>query len=127
MQRKYLIIAGIALALLLVAGGTSLVLLRPWEAPGPSSTGAAPPGSLRVEAGDTEVALTWQPVDGAHGYFVYRDGGKAPLNPTPVTETSYDDIGLSNGRAYRYEVAPVDAAGTPGKRTAQVQIVPTSR
>ena len=123
MPRKQLIIVGIAVALLLAAGSTALIL-RPWEGLGSSGSQAS---SVTAAAGDTTVMLTWQTLSGANGYFIYRDAAKDPLNPTPIKETKYEDIGLSNGRTYRYEVAPVDATGTPGKRTSQVQVVPRSK
>jgi hypothetical protein len=47
----------------------------------------------------------------ANGYFVYRDGNDAALNSVRVTDTQYVDIGLTNGRAYTYTVAPVGKDG----------------
>ena len=123
MARRQLIIIGIAVVVvLLLASGSALLILRPWEGAGHSEASV-----ITTEPGDTTVTLTWQAIPGENSYFVYRDGGQVPLNPTPVKETRYEDIGLSNGRTYSYEVAAVDSAGVPGKRTAKVQAVPGSK
>ena len=141
MQRRYLFAGGGALVLLLVA---VVLLLRPAPngSPGtpsasatatPPAAAAATPGpsgteeQLSAEAGDTVVTLTWTGAQGAAGYSVYRDGGSTPLNPTPVTVTRYEDIGLSNGRTYTYTVAPVDASGKPGAPLPEVQVAPRSK
>jgi hypothetical protein len=110
-----------------------VLVLRPWEgsntdvSPPPSRPDSAEVSLHRAEPGDTLVALSSDPLAGATGYFVYRDGGKDPLNPTPVTETKYADIGLTNGRAYKYEIAPTDSAGVPGKRSAEITVAPQAR
>jgi hypothetical protein len=130
MQRKQLIIAGVTLLLLLLAGSTVLVF-RPWEGPKVSPTQSGPGitqiGPVKAEPGDTVVMLTWEAVEGARGYFVYRDGGNSPLTLAPIKETNFEDIGLSNGRTYDYEVAAVDAAGIPGKRMTKVEVAPRAR
>ncbi|MBI4746594.1 MAG: fibronectin type III domain-containing protein [Deltaproteobacteria bacterium] len=76
------------------------------------------PQNLSARAGDKAVDLSWTPletlVDGSPdkelaGYNIYRreDGGRFPLDPinsAPVKETSFSDLGLTNGRAYLYTV-----------------------
>lgn len=84
-------------------------------------------GQVRADPGDTVIALKWQAVAGASGYSVYRDGNSVPLNPVAITETRYEDIGLSNGRTYTYAVAIVDAAGKPGVRLPEITVAPKSR
>jgi hypothetical protein len=137
MQRRTLTIIVAALVLLLAVGATTTFLLvnqgggprpsvadtTPTSAP-PTQVAQAP---LKAEPGDTVVTLTWEPIADAAGYFVYREGGKDPLNPAPVTETRYTDIGLTNGRTYTYQVAPADAAGLPGTRSVEVKVAPTSK
>jgi len=95
---------------------------------GQASAGAATPsagqGGVTAEALDTVIKLTWQPVPGASGYLVYRDGGTTPLNPKPVTSPTFKDIGLTNGRPYRYVVAATDGAGQPGQRLSEVHATP---
>lgn len=105
--------------------------------PAPAATRAAPtpttvqvpdaPADLKADASDTVIKLTWQAFPNAKGYYVYRDGNEKALNPAPLTETSYDDIGLTNGRTYTYTVAAVDASGKAGPRSAPVQASPKSK
>jgi hypothetical protein len=101
----------------------------PGTTPGAGTTPGVPgaPAGLAAEPDDTVVHLSWSPFAGAAGYFVYRDGGQDPLNPTPITETAYDDIGLTNGRAYTYTVAVADAAGQSGPLSAPITAVPHSK
>ena len=126
-SNKALLFGLLALALLLVAGGSVFFLLQATpkqvsnrEPSGPNSAQVSP---VKAEAGDTVVTLTWQPVGGATGYFVHRDGGRNPLNVKPVAETRYTDIGLSNGRVYTYTVAPV-SGGVEGPGLPAVQVTP---
>ena len=122
MQRRRLIAGGIALAVLLLAVGTVIILNR---GSGPTP---APEKQLVLTAqpADTTVTLTWQPIEGASGYFVYRDRSEVPLNVTPITGTQYEDIGLTNGRVYTYTVAPVGKDGRAGKHSAEATVLPKS-
>ena len=81
---------------------------------------------LQVQAQDTVIILTWGPLAGAHGYFVYRDGSTQPLMTLPVSGTMYQDIGLTNGRTYTYTIAPVGADGKVGSPSAPVMVAPKS-
>ena len=86
------------------------------------------PVSVQVIAqpGDTVVDLKWQPIAGARGYFVFRDGSSTPLNPTPIAETRFEDIGLTNGRTYAYAMAPMNQDGQTGSRSASIKATPKS-
>jgi hypothetical protein len=106
------------------SGGPSAISSPSPGGPGGPSTGQTGPPT--AEAGDTVVTLTWQAAPGATGYFVYRDGARNPLNLKPITETRYQDIGLSDGRTYTYTVAPV-IGGAQGQRLPEVQVIPTSK
>lgn len=98
----------------------------------PRPVGTPPPidkltvTTLKAEPGDTVVHLSWQPVRGAAGYFVFRDHSSIPLNPTPVPEARFEDIGLTNGQRYTYTVAPVDQAGQMGALSTPMQAMPKS-
>lgn len=120
----------VALATLLLVGGGLYSLFRPAPNPvlnpSPSGPNISQVGVLKAEASDTVVTLTWQPIQGATGYFVHRDGGRDPLNLKPITKTLYQDIGLSNGRTYTYTVAPV-IGGAEGKRLPLIKVTPNSR
>jgi hypothetical protein len=127
MQRRYVLIGGAALALLLLAVGV-VTLVLPSMNRGPRSPQLTiSHGTLKAEPGDTVVTLTWDAVQGAAGYSVFRNDASVPLNPTPVAATHYEDIGLSNSRTYTYTVAPVDTAGKPGERLPAIQVAPSSK
>jgi hypothetical protein len=117
-----------------------LLRLNPQPVPnsgssGPNTTQAITPTTntrnttqsspIKAEAGDTVVTLTWEPVGGATGYFLHRDGGRDPLNVKAIAETRYIDIGLTNGRVYTYTVAPV-LGGVEGSSLPAVQVAPNS-
>ncbi|MGW6293055.1 extracellular catalytic domain type 1 short-chain-length polyhydroxyalkanoate depolymerase [Streptomyces sp. NPDC055058] len=74
----------------------------------------APTGLATTGVTDTTIGLTWNPVEGAAGYTVYRDG--APV--ATVDATSHTDSGLTAGASHTYAVAARDADGTPGRRSA---------
>lgn len=120
MKRRYLMIAGSLLIVVLLAGTLAFFLL---QGPGGDKQ-TVQAQTLRGEAGDTEVTLTWPAMAGASGYFVYRDGNEAPLNAAPVTNTRFEDIGLTNGRVYTYTVAPAGKDGRADKHTVSVTVTP---
>lgn len=138
-RNRALLFGLLALILLVVVGGGAFLLLRPTPQqgsnPGPSgptttpvtqvttATPISPASTVKAEAGDTVVTLTWEPVGDATGYFVHRDGGRDPLNVKPIAETQYMDIGLTNGRVYTYTVAPV-IGGVEGPGLPAVQAIP---
>lgn len=132
MQRKYIALSGALLILLLLVGG-AIILVVPSLDTGPAPSPSQPTqvsssqGLLRADAGDTIVKLAWEPVQGATGYSVYRNGNTAPLNATPITTTSYSDIGLSNGRTYTYTVGIVESGGKQGKRLPETKVTPKSK
>ncbi|MBW6510939.1 MAG: fibronectin type III domain-containing protein [Desulfuromonadaceae bacterium] len=77
---------------------------------------AAPPlpSALVATAGHALVTLSWDapaaiPGGELLGYHLQRAAGEAPfapqpLNRTPLVETTYEDVGLTNGVTYRYRV-----------------------
>ena len=94
-------------------------------ASGPSQSAAAllaAAGPVTAEVLDTAIRLHWPSVPNAQGYFIHRDGNALPLNTTPVSDTTYDDIGLSNGRPYRYSVVAVDRAGHSLSRFTEITV-----
>lgn len=83
---------------------------------------AAPTG-LAASPGDEQVTLTWNAVDTAQYYEVFRSdtpgGPYAPIvseygNPVVAYETSFTDEYLQNGRTYYYVVTAVNSAGSSG-------------
>jgi poly(hydroxyalkanoate) depolymerase family esterase len=76
----------------------------------------APAGLAVTDATDTTIRLSWDPVDGADGYTVHRDG--APLATTDTT--SYADTGLTAGSSHTYAVAARDADGETGRLSGTI-------
>jgi fibronectin type 3 domain-containing protein len=84
------------------------------------ATVPSPPQSLTAKAGNGSVGLSWSapasnggsPVT---GYNVYRGTSAGGESATPiatnVTGTSFNDTTVSNGTAYYYTVAAVNAVG----------------
>jgi len=93
----------------------------------PSSTLDAARFTLQAAPGSTFITLTWPPIEGAAAYLIYRDGSERPLNVEPLLTPSYQDIGLTNGRTYRYQAAAVDAAGSIIAQSEPIEAVPASR
>ncbi|MGO8670043.1 MAG: malectin domain-containing carbohydrate-binding protein [Capsulimonadaceae bacterium] len=95
-----------------------------------SSTGApAAPTGLTASAGNAQVALSWTASTGATSYNVYRGtasgGESATAIATGVTTTSYTNTGLTNGTAYYYKVAALNASGTSAQST-EASATPTT-
>ena len=82
----------------------------------PPSSLPAPTGLGTSGATDTGMVLSWQGVQGAAGYNVYRGGTKA--NGTPVVSTTYTDSGLSPGTTYSWTVTAVEANGAESPPSA---------
>ncbi|MFI6767093.1 chitinase [Streptomyces sp. NPDC050355] len=74
--------------------------------PGPEVP-AAPGGLAAGAVTSSSVALSWNPVPGATGYTVYRDGAK----DRTASGTSATVTGLSPSTAYRFQVSATNAAG----------------
>jgi fibronectin type 3 domain-containing protein len=101
--------------------------------PPPSSDTKAPstPKNLKAASstGGGQVSLTWDASkdesggSGLRGYNVYRDSGSAPLNSTPLVNTSYADSTVTAGTSYSYAVVAVDVAGNVSSK-ATVKITP---
>jgi len=115
------------LSICLLVGSVACSLLKPSIPPGTAPSGdVSAVVNLQAVPSDTVIQLSWQPVPGAGGYFVFRDNNSTPLNPTPIAEPQYEDIGLTNGRAYTYTVAAVTPDGQIGPPSAPIQAAPQS-
>ncbi|CDN43158.1 Amylopullulanase [Paenibacillus sp. P22] len=85
-------------------------------------------GGLLAKAGNGSVELSWNAVDGAEGYRVYRsliDGGKLELAGTS-TEAAFTDTAVTNGTKYYYSVAAFQGAseGLPGPTVSATPAYP---
>ena len=89
---------------------------------------AAPTGLEGVvnTLGAPEVDLVWQASDepGVAGYIVYRaegGGASAAITPQPIHAFSFSDTAIHPGVRYRYRVAAVNANGTAGPMSAEIE------
>jgi beta propeller repeat protein len=69
------------------------------------------PTGLIADSGDGEVTLSWNIIEGATGYNIYRstspDTGFSKLNIELITEITYTDTSVTNGEAYYYHVKTI--------------------
>jgi len=84
------------------------------------------PGGLTTAPGDTVATITWNANSepDIHGYHIYRDGQR--LNYELLTETTFTDSCLTNGREYTYTVTAVDANESESLKTSSVKISPVA-
>ena len=98
-----------------------------WDAP------LNPPKGVKEEQGDKRVDLSWEPIEGASGYNVYRREGdesfsSRPLNREPLPETQFTDLGVENDKKYIYSVRTlrrVVKTDVEGKDSQEVAAAPT--
>jgi carbohydrate binding protein with CBM6 domain len=83
--------------------------------------------TLTAQSGASRVSLSWPAVGGAQSYAVSR--GAAPNAETALTSviggTSYVDTAVTNGTAYYYKVAAVNANGA-GVASNEASATPTA-
>ena len=86
------------------------------------------------------MALTWEPVEGATGYNVYRrtEGEEEfplnPLNREPLKAGEYSDLSVQNDTKYIYSVravtrvvkTDVEGKGSPGIAVTPIKLTPPS-
>ena len=82
------------------------------------------PGSLRVEAVKTGVALGWTASEGAVGYVVLRRDATAadwgpPVATLPKKDTSFVDLSAVYGSRYVYSVVALARLDPPSESAAQ--------
>jgi fibronectin type 3 domain-containing protein len=96
------------------SGGESEASTETSATPMPASFGA--PMNLAATRGDTQVQLSWSPVQSAASYNVYwsKTAGVVPggsgvtkIDTPLITATSYTHTGLVNGDTYYYVVTAV--------------------
>lgn len=78
----------------------------------------APTGVTTSNATASSMQLSWNAVNGAAGYNVYRNGSRA--NSAALTSTSFTDTGLASGTTYSWAVRALDAQGAEGAASAPV-------
>ena len=95
------------------------------------STAPAAPANVRGAVGSNMVILSWDANGEADlaGYNVYRRSGEDTLAAvvTRSGETSYTDLGLTNGTTYEYVVTAIDRQKVPNESAfaTALALVPT--
>ncbi|MFN4242739.1 MAG: fibronectin type III domain-containing protein [Tepidisphaerales bacterium] len=82
---------------------------------------AAPQGVRAEWVSSSAVRVSFEPVAGATGYVIEREGLGRPfgrLATLKADSTSYDDVQVVAGEAYRYRVFAVNASGTSAASSA---------
>ncbi len=85
---------------------------------------------VRATEGNTRVDLEWDPPEekAVIGYRIYRVHGTRPIHGEKVLEIpAFSDIGLSNGRTYKYLVAAILNDGTEWKGYDEAVAIPGAR
>ncbi|MCB9457934.1 MAG: alpha amylase N-terminal ig-like domain-containing protein [Anaerolineaceae bacterium] len=81
------------------------------------------PTGVTVTGGNNRVTVSWQPVEGARGYLLYRSpvatGGYERATVGAIAATSYE-LEAPNGFRYYYAVAPVTDTRLIGPMSAGV-------
>ncbi|UQS32506.1 carbohydrate binding domain-containing protein [Streptomyces fradiae] len=75
---------------------------------------ATPAGLAAGTVTSSSVALSWNPVSGATGYHVYRDGARVQS----VSGTSATVTGLAADTSYEFQVTAANAAGESARSAA---------
>ncbi|HOF05428.1 MAG TPA: hypothetical protein PLH54_07435, partial [Syntrophales bacterium] len=85
-----------------------------------------PPAKVTATAASSaQVNLTWDAVNGAEGYKIYRDG--TLLKTVSKTVTTLADTGLTPNTSYCYSVTATDSAGNESNKSGQVCAITASK
>ncbi len=87
----------------------------------------APWGITAKPINALSIHLTWQEVEGAVTYIVYRGERENALEKIRdgIRETYFTDIGLSTGKTYWYAIAARHSNGTFSRQSTSISVVPT--
>jgi fibronectin type 3 domain-containing protein len=96
---------------------------------GSDTTPPAAPAGLAADAADGAVGLSWDAVDDADAYRVYRstdptDAAGGNALESGLSATTYDDPSVTNGTTYYYRVTAVDEAGNESDGSSEVAGTP---
>ncbi len=88
----------------------------------------AAPSGFELMIGNGKVTLSWNPVQDASKYRVYRTGDVSadPRRISETDDTSYTDTDVINGRFYYYSVSAVGASNLEGSRSETIAALPTA-
>ena len=91
------------------------------------------PRMVRGERGDKRVDLSWERMEGAKGYNIYKRTEEgvfpiSPLNRDPLTITEYVDLNVENEKKYFYTIRAVKRVvktDVEGKGSLDMPVTPT--
>jgi glycosidase len=86
-----------------------------------------PPAGLAVTAeGNGQISLSWNGVNGAGSYNIYRSpvSGGGYVKAGTTTQPAFTEISLRNGQTYYYVVRALDAAGNESRPSNEVNALP---
>ncbi len=88
-----------------------------------------PWGVTAKPIGSTSVRLSWQPVQNAATYTLYRGESKDSLKQIRegIQETGFTDTGLTTGQTYWYALTARDSSGKLSAQSTPVSVVATRR
>lgn len=108
----------------LAAHGAAVLLTEPGQDLAPP----AAPATLTASADDGAVAVTWDAVNDAEGYLIWRSvlsgGGYRAAGTVDGTATTFTDRGARSGVLAHYVVTAFDAAGNVGPRSPEASFLP---
>lgn len=95
-----------------------------------SSTAPSTPTNLIATAGNAKVDLSWNPVEGASGYNIYRStssgtGYTKIGSNTTSSAITYEDKPLTNGTTYYYVVTAI-VNGVESENSNEASATPTA-
>ncbi len=81
---------------------------------------------LQLTEASGEINLSWDVVDGASGYDIYRSPvtGGGWVKVGSVVGPTYTDTGLNNGQTYFYAVTSLDEIGNESALSAEISGMP---
>lgn len=102
------------------AGWLNGLTITPLE----TGVGKVAAGTVTFDGATASVPLTWDGVDDAAGYRVYRqaDGSPTREKVADVTATSYTDTSAKVGLTYAYTVAKLRASSAEGLSSAPLKV-----
>ena len=117
-------------ALLFNSSNTLTVFEAPASGTSQSRIPLKPPWGVTAKPIDERsVHLTWQGVQNAATYAIYRGKRENSLEKIRdgILETHFRDVGLITGQTYWYAVASQDSSDSLSKRSTSISVVPTRR
>jgi hypothetical protein len=87
----------------------------------------APPGELKAAPAGAAIRLTWNPSDGASGYYLYRSeraaGPFQRLSARPLAQSELLDRRTAAGKPYWYRATAMSRTGRESRPSATLQVL----